>query len=66
MKKSPRLVIYPTDIATLTDRSIRHSRETLELIRRRKGKDKEQPITVHDLAEFMGLDVEVIRDALHS
>ena len=60
MNKKHRLIIYPTDISLLTGRSVKHCRKIMVEIRQKKGKEEDQPVTVFDLAEYLGVDEELV------
>lgn len=51
-----RICIYTKDVQSITGKSERQAREIIKQIRQLTKKEKHQPVTVHDLCEYLGFD----------
>ncbi len=51
-----RICIYTKDIQVITGKSERQAREIIKQIRSLHNKEKHQPITIHDLCLYLGID----------
>lgn len=61
MNNPKRIVIYPKDVMVLTGRSERYGRELIRKIKDYLDKEKHQFVTTHELADYLGLDVEEVQ-----
>ncbi|MCF6130896.1 hypothetical protein [Flavobacterium wongokense] len=52
-----RICIYAKDVQVITGKSERQAREIMKQIRQLTRKEKHQPITVHDLCDYLGFEV---------
>ena len=59
-----RICIYAKDIQQLTGKSERQAREIIKKIRTFRDKPKHQPITIHELCEYLGLEAEKVMQLL--
>lgn len=59
-----RLCIYPKDIQRITGKSERYSRSLLIKIKASIGKDRHQLITVEELAAYLGLPSDAVRERM--
>ncbi|MGL2967409.1 hypothetical protein [Flavobacterium sp. XGLA_31] len=55
-----RICIYTKDIQVITGKSERVCRQILKQIRRFKNKDENQLLTVYDLCEYLGVELQSI------
>ena len=62
MKK--KLFLESCDVQKITQYSIGHCRKILRDIRAKKQKQKHQKVTVDEVADYLGLSPEDIRDAI--
>ncbi|WP_028295896.1 hypothetical protein [Olivibacter sitiensis] len=62
--KKQRLIIYASDISLITGKSHRQALRLLKDIHFVLGKQKHQPVTIREFAEYMGLEVEELMKAL--
>jgi hypothetical protein len=60
MKTSKRICIYPKDIQRITGRSERYGRNILSEIKIKLNKEPHQVVTIHYLAEYSGLDLQIV------
>ena len=60
MKTPTRICIYPKDIQRITGRSERYGRNIINEIKLRLKKEPHQYITIHEFAEYSGLDLELV------
>lgn len=60
MKKPKRICIYPKDIQRITGRSERYGRNILSEIKIKLNKEPHQFVTIHEFAEYSGLDLELV------
>jgi len=51
-----RICIYTKDVQLITGKSERHCREIIKKTRHFSNKQKHQPVTIHDLCEYLGID----------
>lgn len=58
--KLKRIIIYPKDIQRITGRSERYSRAIIQRIREDKKKDDHQLVTIHEFAEYTGIDLSLV------
>jgi hypothetical protein len=61
MKTPTRICIYPKDIQRITGRSERYGRNIINEIKLRLKKQPHQYITIHEFAEYSGLDLDLIK-----
>lgn len=52
-----RMCIYPKDVQLITGKSERHSRNTINEIRKKLHKEKHQPLTFGEFCTYMGLQI---------
>lgn len=65
MKKPPqRLCIYPKDIVRITGKSERFSRDFLQRIKQKLGKEEHQFITIEEFCKYAGFQVEKVQDLI--
>ncbi|MFD2697394.1 hypothetical protein ACFSQ0_05275 [Mesonia sediminis] len=62
MKIKRRIQVHPTDIQNITGFSLRHSQRILKRLKEMKGKSKNQIITTQELADYLGIDLEIVQD----
>jgi len=62
MSKNRRLIIYPKDISLITGKSESYSRDVIRRIKEIKGKAPHQLVTIREVAEHLGLDVNEINE----
>ena len=55
-----RICIYTKDVQLITGKSERQSREIIKQIRQVRNKEKHQPVTVHDLCDYLGFELQNI------
>ncbi len=60
--KLKRIIIYPKDIQRITGRSERYGRKLLQQIRFELGKDDHQLVTIHEFADYAGIDLEQVEE----
>ena len=58
MTELNRMVIYTKDVQRITGRTDRYARKILSKIRAKYGKKKHQLVSLTELCEYMGLNVE--------
>lgn len=51
------MCIYPKDVQLITGKSERHSRNTINEIRKNLNKEKHQPLTFGEFCAYMGLQL---------
>ncbi len=59
-----RICIYTKDVQIITGKSDKTARAIINKIRCKNNKSKDQPITVKELAQFLGVDSKQIEDKL--
>ncbi|WP_264520929.1 hypothetical protein [Flavobacterium sp. N1994] len=59
-----RICIYNKDVQQITGKSERHCRDVIKKIRAFKAKPKHQPITIDELCDYLGLEVEKVMQLL--
>lgn len=65
MKIRPqRLCIYPKDIAKITGKSERFSRELIQRIRLKLGKQEYQFISIEEFCIYAGLEEEKVKELI--
>ncbi|HCN10792.1 MAG TPA: hypothetical protein DIS75_00375 [Chryseobacterium sp.] len=65
MKKPPqRLCIYPKDIVIITGKSERFSRDLLQRIKQKLGKEEHQFITIDEFCQYAGFKVEKVQELI--
>ncbi len=62
--KKKRLIILPHDVSVITGKSERSSQRLLKDIHCALGKQSHQPVSVVEFADYMGLDVEEVRQMI--
>lgn len=60
MKQPNRICIYPKDIARITGKTERYGRNIINDIKLKLKKEPHQYVTIHEFAEYAGLDVNLI------
>ncbi len=55
-----RICIYPKDIARITGKSYRQSLRIYNTIKKLKGKDMHQLVTVDEACDYLGLQQEMV------
>ncbi|HEV8513434.1 MAG TPA: hypothetical protein VGQ59_09155 [Cyclobacteriaceae bacterium] len=58
MTELSRMVIYTKDVQRITGRTDRYARKILSKIRVKYGKQKHQLISLQELCDYMGLNIE--------
>lgn len=61
MKHPKRICIFPKDIQLITGRSARYGSKVINEIKTRLKKEPHQFVTIHEFADYSGLDVEMIK-----
>lgn len=65
MKKPPqRLCIYPKDIVRITGKSERFSRDLIQRIKLKLGKEEHQFISIEEFSQYAGLETEKVRELI--
>lgn len=62
MRTAKRICIYPKDIQRITGKSERHARNLLSKIREYLEKEPHQFITIHEFADYYGLNQNQVED----
>lgn len=62
--RTKRIVIYPSDVSNITGKSIRQAQRLLKDIHFVLGKQTHQPITVKEFADYMGMEVKEVEEAI--
>lgn len=65
-KKPLRVVLYPSDVGSITGRSERTARRLLQRVRLAFGKSEIEFVTVREFCTFYGIDEELVKDFLHT
>ena len=60
--KQKRIIIYPKDIQRITGKSERYGRYMIQRIKRDLQKDDHHLVTVHEFAQFTGIDLDLVRE----
>jgi len=55
-----RICVYPQDVSVFTGRGDRYSRNIIQKIKAINGKEKHQPVTFTEFADYMNMEPEVI------
>jgi hypothetical protein len=61
-----RICIYPKDIQVLTGKSERYARKVVAQIRRHYSKDKNQLLTIKEFCDYMGLEINEVKESIIS
>lgn len=61
MKQPKRICIFPKDIQMITGRSARYGSKVINEIKTKLNKEPHQFVTIHEFADYSGLDVELIK-----
>jgi len=61
MKQPKRICIFPKDIQMITGRSPRYGSKVINEIKTKLNKEPHQFVTIHEFADYSGLDVELIK-----
>jgi hypothetical protein len=64
MKNKKRLVIYASDVSLITGKSIRQAQRLLKDIHFVLGKRPHQPITIKEFADYMGMEMKEVEQAI--
>lgn len=64
MSRMNRIVIYPQDVALITGRSDRYGRMLIKKIKEELGKSNHHFITIEELSDYTGIDIELIKITL--
>ncbi len=65
MKRPPqRLCIYPKDIVRITGNSERFSRDLIQRIKQKLGKEEHQFITIDEFCHYAGFEVEKVQELI--
>jgi len=59
-----RICIYPKDIARITGKSYRQSLRIYNTIKRIRGKQSHQLLSMEEVCEYLGLDKEQIKTVI--
>jgi hypothetical protein len=59
-----RIVIYPSDIIVLTDKSESHARKEIQRVKAHLKKASHQKITIKEYCSYFGFDLDEVMDAL--
>lgn len=59
-----RICIYPKDIQLITGKGERQCREIIRQIKKQNQKEKHQPVTIYELSNYLGVQVEKIQPLL--
>jgi hypothetical protein len=59
-----RLVIYVSDIRSITGKSESYARKTLAAIRKKWNKQRHEVVSVRDLCNYLGLDEALVIEHL--
>ncbi|HAP95180.1 hypothetical protein [Epilithonimonas hominis] len=63
-KPSQRLCIYPKDIVRITGKSERFSRDLIQRIKLKLGKEEHQFISIEEFSQYAGLEAEKVRELI--
>ncbi len=55
-----RIVIYPSDIMLITNKSERYARKTIQIIKKSKNKAKHQLVTIKEYCHYCDLNYDVV------
>jgi hypothetical protein len=55
-----RICIYTKDIPIITGKSYRYCRTIMKNIRKINNKEKHQPVSVFELSNYLGIDVQEV------
>jgi hypothetical protein len=61
-----RICIYPKDIQVLTGKSERYARKVVAQIRKHYLKDKKQLLTIKEFCDYMGLEINEVKESIIS
>ncbi|WP_339832723.1 hypothetical protein [uncultured Altibacter sp.] len=64
--RQQRICIYHNDVTLLTGKGERSARRILQSIRESSGKQDHQAITVCELAQYLGLDPQVVYKTINN
>ena len=59
-----RIVIYPSDIRMLTDKSESYARKEIQNLKRALNKEKHQKVTIKEYCGYYGLNEEQVMGVL--
>ncbi|RZF61754.1 hypothetical protein [Sphingobacterium corticibacterium] len=59
-----RICIYPKDISRITGKSYRQSLRIYNTVKKIRGKQAHQLLSIEEVCEYLGLDKEEIKAAL--
>ncbi|MEP0938205.1 MAG: hypothetical protein ABJQ84_01685 [Ekhidna sp.] len=57
-----RIIIYPKDIQRITGKSERYGRQVIRKIKEELKKDDHQLVTIHEFANYTGIDADLINE----
>ncbi|MBS3992577.1 MAG: hypothetical protein KGZ87_02555 [Bacteroidetes bacterium] len=60
-----RLVIYPSDIRLLTDKSDSYARSEIEKLKKVLNREKHQKVTIKEYCEYYGFKLEEVLAVLN-
>ena len=60
-----RICVYPSDVAMVTGKGMRKSREIINTIKRKLRKEPHQYISIRELSVYLGLEYEDVFSAIH-
>ena len=62
IKRPPRLIIYPKDVAVIYGKTERFGRNLLQTIRESLGKTKNMPVTFFEFCRYTGIEEDTVHD----
>ncbi|OGS69039.1 MAG: hypothetical protein A3F91_00265 [Flavobacteria bacterium RIFCSPLOWO2_12_FULL_35_11] len=60
-----RIVMYPSDVLLLTNKSESYARRVIQNLKRSLNKEKHQIVTIKEYCQYYGLDVDEVIAALN-
>jgi hypothetical protein len=60
LSKMIRIIIYPSDVMLLTNKSERYARRAIENIKKSLNKEKHQLVTIKEYCHYFAFDVDVV------
>jgi len=60
--KLKRICVYPKDVQRITGRSERYGRKVIQRIKEQLGKEEHQLVSIEELADFIGLPPDDLRE----